>query len=231
VILLLFPTTDECRPAPALSVVVTPSIDAPTTSMSCGECHVLGLGTPSSWPTSEHGNCGAHTPAAPGEAEALALPQLRPGPRPEWSSCQRRSRRLLPRREAGRTVCSADSGSSGRAAGAAGLLLQECRGRRSASAPSPAARPAQAGSDGRGCLRGSARAWRGRPGRKHPRPTTIRAAGETCQASRSEATRKGIAWVVELTLRAGLQPQEPESHRSAIAPRRGVRGHDRDPRA
>jgi hypothetical protein len=60
-------------------------------------------------------------------------------------------------------------------------------------------------------------------------PTTIRAAGETCQASRSEATRKGIAWVVELTLRAGLQPQEPESHRSAIAPRRGVRGHDRDP--
>lgn len=33
------------------------------------------------------------------------------------------------------------------------------------------------------------------------------AAGETCQASRSEATRKGIAWVVKLTLRAGLQPQ------------------------
>jgi hypothetical protein len=34
VILLFFPTTDECRPAPALSVVATPSIGASTTSMS-----------------------------------------------------------------------------------------------------------------------------------------------------------------------------------------------------
>jgi hypothetical protein len=34
---------------------------------------------------------------------------------------------------------------------------------------------------------------------------------------------------VQLTPRAGLQ-REPESHRSAIAPRRGARGNERDPR-
>jgi hypothetical protein len=52
------------------------------------------------------------------------------------------------------------------------------------------------------------------------RPLRARVAGQQARCLRR--TWKGIAWVVELTLRAGLQPQKPESHRSATVPRRGA---------
>lgn len=41
---------------------------------------------------------------------------------------------------------------------------------------------------------------------------------------------KGVLSAVELTLPGRTSASEPESHRSATAPRRGARGHDRDPR-